>query len=377
MRVAPASTLLANQFPIMVVSCPQCDSSYEVADDKLRGRTARMRCPACQHSWVVSGPHSGASHSQPAPASRPPASLRPSPFARAAADDDEPETSPGVTPPVSSRAARRKDDVRARKDMFATPKPEAHHGSVVESAQRGLSGERNEHSVLFTVADLKAADARRRDKESLLPPPMAAAPGAGLAMSGPSSDGAIDLLAMCSQGGQVKTRGEPLLTVDTAPSGFSISVRPPPDPRRKMAYAGAAAAGAALFLALGIGLAVRGGPEAKPEPMAAAAAPPPVAAPQAPIATPDKPADKVATTAPASEEAKPPTVSASGAGKGKARAQTAAKSSPAMTKVGASAPRGGAVSSPPPAPPKAAAKKGGADPCGCKGNLQCAMKCGL
>lgn len=374
----------------MVVSCPQCDSSYEVADDKLRGRTARMRCPACQHSWVVSGPHSGegrAPRSQPAPrsapASRPaPASHRPSPFVRAAADDDEPETSPGVTPPTSSRAARRSDDARARKDMFATPRPEAHHGSVVESAQRGLfSGERNEHSVLFTVADLKAADSRRRDKESLLPPPMSAgvAPTAGLAMSGPSSDGAIDLLAMCSQGGQVKTRGEPLLVADAAPSGFSISVRPPPDPRRKMAYAGVAAAGAALFLALGIGLAVRSGPEQKPEPMAAAA-PPPVVAPQAPIATPDKPADKAQTATPASEEAKPPPVSAAGAGKGKARAQTAAKSGPVTAKggsVGGGAPRGGAVSSPPPSPPKAAAKKGGADPCGCKGNLQCAMKCGL
>lgn len=361
----------------MVVSCPQCDSSYEVADEKLRGRSARMRCPSCQTSWVVSGPESAPRSQAPrsqaprsqAPRSQAPRSQAPAPWASKAPVDDSDDTAP-----VSRGVARRREETREKKDLFATPRPEAHHGSVVESSPRGhFSGERSENSVLFTVADLKAQDARRREKESVLPPPMAAAP----AFVAPASDGAIDLLAMCSQGGQVKTRGEPLLMPDAPPSGFAISVRPPPDPRRKMAFAGIAAAGAALLLAVGIGLAVRSGPEAKPEAVAAAAPPPVVALPQAPVAAPDKPAapaaDKPASEAP---EAKAPSVGATSP-KGKGRAQVASKGAPAGGKVSSTAPRGGAVSSPPPSPPKVAAKKGGADPCGCRGNLQCAMKCGL
>src|SRR5689334_8957485 len=40
----------------MDVSCPACATRYSAEEDTLRGKTARMRCRACDTVWLVSGP---------------------------------------------------------------------------------------------------------------------------------------------------------------------------------------------------------------------------------------------------------------------------------------------------------------------------------
>src|SRR5215207_1825175 len=45
----------------MEVSCPACAARYTADDSKLRGKTARMRCRACDTVWLVSGPSSASS----------------------------------------------------------------------------------------------------------------------------------------------------------------------------------------------------------------------------------------------------------------------------------------------------------------------------
>src|SRR5688500_18843837 len=40
----------------MEVSCPACAARYTADEEKLRGKTARMRCRACDTVWLVTGP---------------------------------------------------------------------------------------------------------------------------------------------------------------------------------------------------------------------------------------------------------------------------------------------------------------------------------
>ena len=35
--------------------CPQCKAKYQIADDKIDGRTLRMKCRRCEHEIVVKG----------------------------------------------------------------------------------------------------------------------------------------------------------------------------------------------------------------------------------------------------------------------------------------------------------------------------------
>lgn len=37
----------------MVASCPSCHARYKVADDKIKGRGARITCPKCSHKFTV------------------------------------------------------------------------------------------------------------------------------------------------------------------------------------------------------------------------------------------------------------------------------------------------------------------------------------
>jgi predicted Zn finger-like uncharacterized protein len=37
----------------MIVSCPQCSSRYRIRDDKIQGAGARIKCPSCDHRFVV------------------------------------------------------------------------------------------------------------------------------------------------------------------------------------------------------------------------------------------------------------------------------------------------------------------------------------
>jgi predicted Zn finger-like uncharacterized protein len=39
----------------MLIDCPECHASYNVADDKIRGRRVRVRCKHCSAAILVDG----------------------------------------------------------------------------------------------------------------------------------------------------------------------------------------------------------------------------------------------------------------------------------------------------------------------------------
>src|SRR6476620_7728389 len=88
----------------MDVSCPACAARYTADDEKLRGKTARMRCKACNTVWLVSG--AGA----PAPSSVAP-----------------PPVAPAIAAP-STAAVVKKGAEREKRDLFAPREPDL--GSV-------------------------------------------------------------------------------------------------------------------------------------------------------------------------------------------------------------------------------------------------------
>ena len=72
--------------------CPQCKAKYQIADDKIEGRTLRMKCRRCEHEIVVKGDLAIAESEPPPPNNQPvqpagkaPIAGRPVPAARPAA----------------------------------------------------------------------------------------------------------------------------------------------------------------------------------------------------------------------------------------------------------------------------------------------------
>jgi predicted Zn finger-like uncharacterized protein len=90
-----------DSFDAMDVRCPACAAQYVVDDEKLRGRTARMRCRACHAAWSVSA-------------------------------------RPSVAPPPSGFGARNENSVLFRIDQLkanTTPVPPAAKEATMSSAQ--------------------------------------------------------------------------------------------------------------------------------------------------------------------------------------------------------------------------------------------------
>lgn len=286
----------------------------------------------------------------------------------------------GVPSEESVARRVRKGNDRDQRDLFATPRPQhlppVRVGAASE-APSGMSGERNENSVLFTVADLKRG---ALTKSSTMPPPAMTPAAEPLPSSPPPAarrdeEGMFDLLAMCRDGGQVKARTAPLFEVESPfgppaksasqADGLSMSILPEQEGKKKLGIIIGVAAAAVVFLGVGMAVALRGNePEVKAS--AAVAAPPPVSTTVAiPIAQPS--ADPVAaSSATTAKDDKPVAAKAGGKkGGGKATATSGAKSGGKLTLTSTGA------------PPAPKAKKGGGDPCGCHGNLQCAMRCGM
>jgi len=72
--------------------CPQCKAKYQIADEKIEGRTLRMKCRRCEHEIVVKGDLAIAESEPPPPNNQPvqpaakaPIAVRPTPAARPAA----------------------------------------------------------------------------------------------------------------------------------------------------------------------------------------------------------------------------------------------------------------------------------------------------
>src|SRR4051794_38683537 len=98
----------------MEIRCPACSARYTTDAAKLRGKTARMRCKACQTAWVISGP--------------------------------------GESAPAEKRAAVVKRGAeREQRDLFAPPesRPAPASDSPPPSYGMNSTGARSENSVLF------------------------------------------------------------------------------------------------------------------------------------------------------------------------------------------------------------------------------------
>ena len=329
----------------MDVSCPACAARYTADEERLRGKTARMRCKACDTVWLVSGPQPDAVADAHAPIAH----------------------APIMNESTSKRAAVvRRGSEREKRDLFATREPE--YGSVKQTllpppsfGLTGGVGARNENSVLFRVDQL-VGGARVKTPEPV-PAPTAAAQASSF---GSDDDGVIDLKALASA--PPRRLGLPVAPLFSEPPGVSLDVdesgpRSAAGPGArfsKLQLAGAIAAAAAFLLVVGFGISIafKGEEPVKHTaailaPPAAAEAPPPkvepapatVAAAAADDASDSEPTETKATKAPRAKRGK--------AAKGKAAKGVITNKSPA------------------PAPKTVKA----ADPCRCKGDFNCILAC--
>jgi predicted Zn finger-like uncharacterized protein len=341
----------------MEVSCPACAARYTADDSKLRGKTARMRCRACDTVWLVSGPSSASSVEQ-------------------ASDLDN--TAPRA-------AVQRRGAERERRDLFASRPIE--EGGVKETLRppppyAGTSGvaARNENSVLFKVSDVLgsggvAGVARVKTPEPSFAPPSSFAPASASPGSYPTpgkdDSGIIDLKALSTAPpapnrapapmlfGAPTSEPPPAFARDVAASSSFYPQQAGAAQNAKLRSIGMIAAGFAVVALCGLGVALAfGGSNPPPKEAAAAPAPPPPSAPP-PVAT-TPPAPEPAPAAAASESKEEKKVSS---GKKHHRGG----------KGGAKASSGVITSKSPPPPPPAKVKP--ADPCGCHGDFNCILAC--
>jgi predicted Zn finger-like uncharacterized protein len=339
----------------MYVTCPACTARYKTDAQKLRGKTARMRCRACDTVWLVSGPASGQEqeHEQ---------------------AQEQTLDAPTLDGGAERRASVKRGGERDKRDLFAKrpsdpgvvrqtlrpgPKPEADETFPPPlSGQAGQAGHvaaRNETSVLFTLAGLTGA-ARLKTPEPERTP---MAP-----MHLEEDEGVIDLKALSSTRPADSARPVvmPLFPSEPPPAAFvrdagssahvSASSAPRFGAKQLVAIAGALAA--VLLVGLGLRYAFRG---EEPAVVSAAPAPPPAAvvapepAPEpAPVITASSSADEVKATPATGKKGKPGKGGKAAAGGAKRGARTEAASKPA-------------------------APKPAADACGCKGDFNCVLAC--
>lgn len=321
----------------MDVTCPACAARYTADEQKLRGKTARMRCKACDTVWLVSGPEDKMNEEKRAA------------VVKRGADRDHRDL-----------FASRPVDVGSVKQTLRPPAPPP-------GADLGGVAARNETSVLFTVDSLRGA-ARVKTPEPE-PAPLSSA------FIAQDDEGVIDLKALASSPPRAHVRSVAPLFSEPPPGAFAADVdgsgmsqaiaMPGGFKLGKRAFAGIAAAAVALVLcSVGLAAAFKG-----EEPVARSAA--------NSITAPATPAAPVVTAAPAApviapvtasnassssdEDAKPVTHKGKGhKGKG-AKAFTGTK----VQSSGVSKKSETLVSKAPKA----------ADKCHCKGDFSCILRC--
>lgn len=316
----------------MDLTCPACAARYTADEQKLRGKTARMRCRACDTVWLVSGPEIKMS---------------------------EPKRA----------AVMKRGMERDHRDLFASQPTD--FGSVKQTLRppptdaSGVAA-RNESSVLFTVDALRDA-ARVKTPEPELAP-------VSTAFIASDDEGVIDLKALASSPPKVGARSIAPLFSDPPPAAFAADVGssamgfPMASSGFKLskgAIAGIAAAAVAVILcSIGLATAFKG-----EEPVVrAAASMAPIPPPAAPVVTAAAPEPAPVTTAAAatasdSSDDDDETSQASSA-KGKKGKKHRGKAMRSKGRKKAKAP--------------AAAKKNtrkAADKCHCKGDFNCIIRC--
>lgn len=337
----------------MDVSCPACAAKYTCDEEKLRGKTARMRCKACNTAWMVSGP--GASAAPRPTGSMPPPSVAPKSIV------------PSVPPPASSdalsdsakRAAVMKTGKdREKRDLFAPT--EVDQGSIkvkdtlLPPPNFGFTtGSRNENSVLFRVDQLSDVGGRIKTPEPVVVPNHVSR-----ASDAPrDEEGVIDLKSLSSPPPPGKPRSiipvaplfsePPPMTMDAFGTGSRPSIAQQNKPISKAKLFGALAAAMVFLVVAGFGISFAFKGE-EPVHHAAAVTPPP----PAPV--------PVVSAAPAAEPAPATTVASNDDTDGVKKKKKGGKK-----KASGNA----SASNQSKAPVKPA------DPCGCKGDFNCIMAC--
>jgi predicted Zn finger-like uncharacterized protein len=289
---------------------------------------------------------------------------------------------PADRPSEPRRAAVAKREARGR-DLFGTVGAGGAGEEVQTSApavprmlagpadvgENKATGERNENSVLFSLAVLtKDADGRSAQEE---------APKS----SGRTTEdsGLIDLKALAQKAESRRPPAFADVGAFAAPLGFtapssgvlgSPSGEPPSKSKLPLLIGGGA--GVALLLVLGIVIGVKlGGGSGAAAAASAAPLPIPTATVEpTPVATAT--AEPSATAAPTASVAAKPKTYGGGGGGGTYHPPAGGGAKPAGGTPAAGAGGGGAAPTPPPTPPPP--KKAGSD-CGCNGDLMCLMKC--
>lgn len=330
----------------MEVTCPACAARYAADDDKLRGRTARMRCKACDAVWRVTGP--GAS-----------------PLERSAS------VAGGALDPSGGKRAAvvRRGGERDQRDLFAEREPDEGairvKDTLLPPASSGFGGvgARNENSVLFRVDQLAGA-ARVKAPEPARPP-VAAAPAV-------DDEGVIDLNALASVPPRaVKPIVAPLFS--EPPPAVTVEVeetvgRAAAKPLNKLALGGIVAAAAAFVLVAGYAVSLAFSSDEPVKHTAAMIAEPPAAPPAPEVAPAEQVPASVVLATSSSEDTNENDANEAKSTKGKKtkwRAKARAKArEKAREKAAAPATHGA-----PARPVKAA------DPCRCKGDFNCILAC--
>ena len=336
----------------MDVICPACAARYTADEQKLRGKTARMRCKACDTVWLVSG---------------------------------TPDRAEEKMNEEKRAAVVKRGGERDHRDLFAS-RP-ADLGSVKQTLRPpapdfgGAVAARNETSVLFTVDSLRGT-ARVKTPEPELAP-------LSSAFIAQDDEGVIDLKALASSPPRAHVRTVAPLFSEPPPGAFSADVdgtganegisMPGGFKLGKRAIAGIAAAAVALVLcSIGLAAAFKGEePVARvaansmmaPIAAAAPAAPVVVAAPAAPVIAP---VTASSASASSDDDTKSSTVKGKGKkGKGSAKASFASTGgkSQSVPSSGVSSKKFSSNDTGVSKLPKTA------DKCGCKGDFNCILRC--
>jgi predicted Zn finger-like uncharacterized protein len=270
--------------------------------------------------------------------------------------------------PEPKRAAVAKREARAR-DLFATNAGEELHTSAPASphamapaGDAGLTGQRNENSVLFSLAVLtKETDAR----PSTVPP-----------VANREDSGLIDLKALAQKAESMRPMAMGDGDVFHAPLGLTpplgapmgaLSSGPEAQAKSKLPLMIGGGAGVLVLLVLGIVIGVKlGGAGAAPIPTVAA------------VTTTTATVEPSATAAPTTTESAASTAPSASvaATSGKKPGPGGAwhpPGTPTPKATGGSSGGGSSGATPTPTPTPTPKKSGG--DCGCNGDLMCLMKC--
>lgn len=338
----------------------------EVIASAVHGGTASAQAPPDAHEAPQAAPEA-------------PAFPSPGPFAF------EPPTAPAaLSAPVERRAAVVKREARGARDLFSAAGGEDVQASAPDAHQAlppafpdptdgagppGLTGQRNENSVLFSLAVLtKNAEQRAQSNQTT---------------ATKEDSGLIDLKALAAKAESARPAAMgagddgggvfvPALGMTPAPLGSPVLGAPlgqaEDRSKSKLPLFAGMGAGVLLLLVVGIGIGAKiAGSDASHVPSAATLVAPPAttAEPAASAATATATAQASASAAPsasASVAAAPKPPPRGGGGWRPPAAGGAARPTPPSG-------GGGGAATPAPAP-----RKGGGD-CGCNGDLMCLMKC--